>query len=120
MNQKGQIQAVGGVNEKIEGFYNLAAARGLTGSQGVIIPSANLPHLMLRPRLIVAVRERKFHVYAVNRVEEAVELLLGMPSGKRGKNGQFPKNTLFGKVQARLNSLSLAARDYLSIMPRGD
>jgi predicted ATP-dependent protease len=118
MNQKGQIQAVGGVNEKIEGFYDLCSARGLTGKQGVIIPTANLPHLMLRPQLVQAVRDRKFHIYSVNRVEEAVELMMGAAPGKRNKNGRFSKESLFSKVQSRLDALSEAARDFFAWMPR--
>jgi predicted ATP-dependent protease len=113
MNQKGQVQAVGGVNEKIEGFFDLCLARGLTGEQGVLIPSANLPHLMLRPQVVDAVRERRFHIYAVSRVEEAAELLLGTPAGVRGKNGRFTSDSLFGKVQSRLEGLAEAARDFL-------
>jgi predicted ATP-dependent protease len=116
MNQKGQVQAVGGVNEKIEGFFDLCLARGLTGEQGVIIPAPNLPHLMLRPQVVEAVRDRRFHIYAVTRVEEAGELLMGMPVGTRGKNGRFAADALFGKVQARLETLAEAARDYLPWM----
>jgi predicted ATP-dependent protease len=113
MNQKGQVQAVGGVNEKIEGFYDLCLARGLTGNQGAIIPAANIPHLMLRPQIVEAVRERRFHIFAVSRVEEAAELLMGLPAGLPGQAGRFAPETLFGKVQARLEDLGEAARDYL-------
>jgi Lon-like ATP-dependent protease len=113
LNQKGQVQAVGGVNEKIEGFFDLCAARGLTGTQGVIIPAANLPHLMLRPAVVEQVRDGRFHIYAVKRVEEGVELLLGLPAGTRGRGGRFPKDTVYGKAQRRLEELSAAARDFL-------
>lgn len=111
MNQKGEIQAVGGVNEKIEGFFDLCAARGLTGTQGVIIPDSNLPHLMLRPQLVEKVRQGQFHIYAISRVEEGVELLLGVPTGALGKNGHFPKRSLFRRIQERLETLADAARD---------
>jgi len=117
MNQKGQVQAVGGVNEKIEGFFDLCLARGLTGTQGVMIPTANLPHLMLRPQIVQAVRDRKFHLYAVRRVEEAVELVLETAPGVRGKNGKFPRESLFGIVEARLEALAESAREYLPWTP---
>jgi len=113
MNQKGQVQAVGGVNEKIEGFYDLCLARGLTGNQGVIIPAANVPHLMLRPQIVEAVRDRRFHIFAVTRVDEAAELLMGIPGGATSPNGHYAPDTLFGKVQARLEELGEAARHYL-------
>jgi len=113
MNQKGQVQAVGGVNEKIEGFYDLCLARGLTGNQGAIIPAANIPHLMLRPQIVEAVRERRFHIFAVTRVEEAAELLMGLPAGLPGEAGRYAPETLFGKVQKRLEDLAEAARDYM-------
>jgi lon-related putative ATP-dependent protease len=112
MNQKGQVQAVGGVNEKIEGFYKLCSARGLTGTQGVLIPTHNLPHLMLRPHVVQAVREQKFHVYTVSRIEEGVELLTGLPAGVPDGQGRFPHGTLFRKVQDRLAALAEAARGY--------
>ncbi len=112
MNQKGQVQAVGGVNEKIEGFFKLCAARGLTGEQGVLIPTHNLPHLMLRPQVVQAVRDQKFHVYAVSRVEDGVELLTGLAAGESDAEGRFPHGTLFRKVQDRLAALSEAARGY--------
>ena len=113
MNQKGQVQAVGGVVEKIEGFYDLCLSRGLTGNQGVIIPAANVPHLMLRPSIVEAVRERRFHIFAVSRVEEAAELLMGLPAGTPDPEGRFGPDTLFGKVQARLEDLAEVARDYM-------
>jgi len=113
LNQKGQVQAVGGVNEKIEGFFDLCAARGLSGTQGVIIPAANLPHLMLRPNVVEQVRDGRFHIYAVKRVEEGVELLLGRPAGKRGRGGRFSKGSVYGKAQERLEELSEAARNFL-------
>ncbi len=113
MNQKGQVQAVGGVNEKIEGFFDLCAARGLTGSQGVVLPAPNLPHLMLRPAVVQAVRDRRFHIFAISRVEEGIELLTGLPAGERAADGVFPADTLFGRVQTRLGELSRVARDFL-------
>jgi predicted ATP-dependent protease len=113
MNQKGQVQPVGGVNEKVEGFFDLCAARGLTGDQGVILPAANLPHLMLRPRVVGAVQEERFHIYAIQRVEEGIDLLLDTPAGVRDKTGKFPRKSVFGRVQSRLEELAEAAREFL-------
>jgi predicted ATP-dependent protease len=112
MNQKGRIQAVGGVNEKIEGFFDLCVARGLTGTQGVVIPATNLPHLMVHPQVVDAVREERFHIYAVSRIEEALELLLDAPTGVASKEGRFPKGSIFGRVQDRLRRLAAATRDF--------
>ena len=113
MNQKGQVQAVGGVNEKIEGFFDLCAARGLTGSQGVIIPAPNLPHLMLRPAVVRAVRDGKFHIHAIQHVEEGVELVTGLRAGQRGSDGRFPDGTLFRRVDERLDELAEVARAFV-------
>jgi ATP-dependent Lon protease len=113
MNQKGQVQAVGGVNEKIEGFFELCAARGLTGAQGVVIPAPNLPHLMLRPGVVRAVREGKFHIYAIQHVEEGIELVTGVSAGKRGPDGLFPEGTLFRRVDERLAELAEIARAFV-------
>ena len=81
VNQMGEIQAIGGVNEKIEGFFSVCKAFGLSGSQGVIIPKANVKHLMLRDEVIQAVSERKFHIYAIANIDEALEILTGVPAG---------------------------------------
>ena len=113
LNQKGDVQAVGGVNEKIEGFFDLCAARGLTGTQGVLLPASNLPHLMLQPRVVEAVRARRFHIYAISRVEEGVTLLTGLPVGAPGADGLFPLDTVFGRVQEKLRRLAEASRGFL-------
>jgi predicted ATP-dependent protease len=114
LNQKGRVQAVGGVNEKIEGFFDICQARGLGGSQGVLIPAANLPHLMLRPRVVRAVREGKFHIYALTQVEEGIELLTGLPVGTPDAEGRFPEDTVFGRVQRRLDELTLASQEFFA------
>lgn len=120
VNQKGEVQVVGGVNEKVEGFFDLCASRGLTGSQGVILPVGNLPHLMLRPRVVDAVRDGRFHVYSMRRVEEAVELLLGHPAGERDAAGEFAPDTVFGRVDARIGQLAEVARRYFGPVGSGD
>jgi lon-related putative ATP-dependent protease len=102
VNQKGKIQAIGGVNQKIEGFFEVCNTKPLTGSQGVIIPSANIKNLMLRMEVIDAVKKRKFHVYRVSTVEEGIEILTGVPAGKPDKNGNYPDGTVFGGVQKKL------------------
>ena len=102
VNQKGQIQAIGGVNQKIEGFFEVCKANGLTGRQGVMIPRANVKNLMLRKDLVDAVKKRKFHVYQVATVEEGIEILTGKSAGKADKDGNFPENTVYGAVQKKL------------------
>ncbi len=102
VNQLGDVQAIGGVNEKIEGFFDVCHARGLTGQQGVIIPQSNVQHLMLREDVVEAARQDKFHVYAVRTVAEGIELLTGVPAGERGSDGKYPPDSLFGRVEAKL------------------
>ena len=109
VSQSGQIMAVGGVTRKIEGFFELCSRRGLTGEQGVILPRDNVEHLMLDERVIRAVREGKFAVYPVTHISEAMELLTGLPAGRRRKDGTFPKDTLFYKVDERLAELGWLA-----------
>jgi predicted ATP-dependent protease len=106
VNQHGVVQPIGGVNEKIEGFFDVCRARGLTGEQGVLIPAANVKHLMLRHDVVEAVAAGKFHVYAVETVDQGMELLTGMRMGARYKHGGYPANTLNRLVAARLAALS--------------
>jgi predicted ATP-dependent protease len=105
VNQHGQVQAIGGVNEKVEGFFDVCKGRGLTGRQGVVIPAANAKHLMLREDVVEAASAGRFHVYAVENVDQAVELLTGLPAGDRGPDGSFPEGTLNRRVEARLLKL---------------
>ena len=104
VNQKGQIQAIGGVNQKIEGFFEVCREKGLTGDQGVIIPSSNVQHLMLRRDVIDAVRKKRFHVYRVATVAEGIEILTGVPAGRADDDGHFPPATVFGAVQQKLKT----------------
>ena len=108
VNQRGEVQAIGGANEKIEGYFDICAARGLTGGQGVLIPKANAVHLMLRKEVRDAVAEGKFAVYAVETIEEGIELLTGAPAGRRQADGTFPEGTVFEKVEARLRGFAEA------------
>ena len=94
VNQKGEIQPIGGVNEKIEGFYQICKSRGLNGSHGVIIPKQNVRNLHLSDEIISSVKDSKFHIYAISTIEEGIEILTGVPAGKKGKNGTFPAGTI--------------------------
>jgi predicted ATP-dependent protease len=110
VNQLGQVQAIGGVNEKIEGFFDLCKARGLTGDQGVMIPTANVKHLMLRHDVLKAVEEGKFAIYPVTTIDEGIELLTGIPAGARGRGGKYPKGTVHRRVADRLAELASKRR----------
>ena len=106
VNQFGQTQAIGGVNEKIEGFFDLCEARGLDGSQGVLIPAANVKHLMLRRSVLDAAAEGRFRIYAVETVDQALELLTGLPSGVRDSRDRYPPESVNGRVEARLGEFA--------------
>ena len=106
INQFGEVQAVGGVNEKIEGFFRLCEARGLSGEQGAIIPYANITNLMLDERVLQAVREGRFHVYAVRHVDEALSLLVGEPAGSPDAQGLFPAGSVNARVVERLREIA--------------
>lgn len=109
INQMGDIQPVGGVNEKIKGFFEICATRGLTGSQGVIIPAQNVVDLMLDERLIAAIRARMFHIYPITRLEEGAEIFMEMPAGVIRDDYPYAEGTLFHKVDQRLEELYAVA-----------
>ncbi|CAM3578248.1 Lon protease family protein [Parendozoicomonas haliclonae] len=111
MNQHGEVQAIGGVNEKIEGFFDLCEARGLTGDQGVIIPAANIRNLMLSKRVLDAVKQNKFAVHAVSHVEQALEILTGHKPGALNSRGKYPKNSLNNKVLTRLMEIAELSKE---------
>lgn len=106
INQLGEIQPIGGVNEKIEGFYETCLRRGVTGHQGVIIPARNMKHLALRREVVDAVEAGRFAIYGVTTIDEAIELLTGLPAGERDVEGLFPENTLYEKVDIRLEEMA--------------
>lgn len=106
IDQFGRTQAIGAVNEKIEGFFDVCSARGLRGDQGVIIPEANVKHLMLRTDVVEAAQEGRFHVWAVAHVDQAVELLTGMSAGTADAAGRFPRGTFNARVRARLEEFA--------------
>ena len=109
IDQHGRIQAIGGVNEKIEGFFDVCQKRGLTGEQGVLIPSANVQHLMLRQDVAEAAAARKFRVIPIDTVDQGMELLTGLPSGAADHTGQYPESTLNRRVAVRLAALARRA-----------
>lgn len=102
VNQLGQVQAIGGVNEKIEGFFDICSARGLTGDQGVLIPASNVKHLMLREDVVAAADDGRFHIYPIETIDEGIEVLTGVGAGQRDEDGQFPDGSINGLVEARL------------------
>jgi lon-related putative ATP-dependent protease len=106
INQKGEMQPIGGVNEKIEGFYTVCRSKGLTGDQGVVIPRANVKNLMLKKEVVEAVKNGKFRVYAVSTVDEAVEVLTGVPAGERKPDGTYPEGTMNFFVDRKLREMS--------------
>ena len=106
IDQYGEVQAVGGVNEKIEGFYDICKAKGLTGNQGVLMPKVNKKNLMLREDIVNAVKNKQFFIYEITTIDEAISLLTGWPAGKRKKNGQFESHTLYYKIETRLKEFA--------------
>jgi predicted ATP-dependent protease len=123
VNQHGELQAIGGVNEKIEGFYRACRIGGLTGSQGVIIPAANVRHLMLSGEVVESVAAGRFHVWSAKLIDEGVELLTGVAAGIREQDGSYPPGSVHARVQERLerwrqveeNSPSGARQDGASV-----
>jgi predicted ATP-dependent protease len=112
MNQQGDIQAIGGVNEKIEGFFDTCRIKGLTGTQGVIIPAANVEDLMLREDVLDAVAAGKFHIWPVAKVDEGIEILTGMAAGPTNGDGTFAAGTVFAQVNARLTKMAHMMKDF--------
>lgn len=108
LNQHGEVQPIGGVNEKIEGFFDLCYARGLTGTQGVLIPRANAKHLMLAKPVVEAVAAGRFHIYVMDTVDDGLALLTGLPVGVKDDKGEYPPTSLNGRVVARLRALNRA------------
>jgi len=106
VNQHGQVQAIGGVNEKVEGFFDVCRGAGLNGKQGVVIPASNVRHLMLRRDVVEAVRGGDFHIWTAETVDDAIEVVTGMSAGKRNAKGGFPPKTVNYLVQQRLGELS--------------
>ncbi len=118
VNQNGEIQAIGGINQKIEGFFDVCRLKGLTGDQGVLMPRANLRNLMLRSDVIEAVSQGKFHIHAVSSVDEGIEVLTGKAAGERGADDQFPEDSVNGRVDKKLREFSERQKQFA--IPRND
>lgn len=112
VNQHGEVQAIGGVNQKIEGFFDVCKAKGLTGEQRVIIPHSNLAHLMLREDVVEAVSAGRFHLWAVTTIEEGLEILTGVPAGARAADGQFPEGSVNAQVERRLQEFAQCLKEF--------
>ena len=119
VNQWGEVQAIGGVNEKIEGFFDICRARGLNEQQGVLIPKANVQHLMLREDVVEAVRHGQFAVYPVSTVDEGIEILTGIKAGERGGEGRFPGGTVNRLVEDKLKSFAERSRSFAKSSANG-
>jgi predicted ATP-dependent protease len=115
VNQFGRVQAVGAVNEKIEGFFDICKARGLSGEQGVLIPEANVKHLMLREDVVHAAAEGRFHIHAVSDIDDAIELLTGVSAGMPNAKGEVPEGTINYLVAAKVAQMSLARQAYAAV-----
>ncbi len=114
VNQRGEVQAIGGVNEKIEGFFDLCQGRGLTGEHGVLIPASNVQHLMLRADVVEAVARGEFSVYPIETIGQGIECLTGVTAGERDAEGRFPDGTINHGVEARLKTFAETLRAYAS------
>lgn len=119
VNQFGVVQPVGGINEKIEGYFDICTARGLSGEQGVLIPAPNAVHLMLKPAVVQAVREGKFRIWAVRTVDEALELLTGLPAGAPDEKGQMPAGSVNARIAAGLERLARLRKEFSRDKPDG-
>ncbi|MDH4043554.1 MAG: AAA family ATPase [Gemmatimonadota bacterium] len=120
INQHGDVQPIGGVNEKVEGFYDVCVTGGLTGRQGVVIPQSNVPHLMLRQDVVDAVGAGRFHVHAITSVDEGIELLTGLPAGTQDADGSYPAGCFHARVSARLHQLAERRREFTSPSASGN
>jgi predicted ATP-dependent protease len=114
VNQKGEVQAIGGVNEKIEGFFEVCKAKGLTGQQGVMIPESNVQNLMLKEEVVDAVKAGKFNVYSVKNIDEGIEVLTGLKAGERRTDGLFEEGTVSFLVDKQLREMAEKLKEYPS------
>ena len=118
INQKGQIQPIGGVNEKVEGFYDVCKVKGLNGEQGVIIPHQNVKNLMLKKEVVQAVKEKIFHIYPIESVDQAIELLTGKEAGQKRSTGKFKAGTVNYLVDKKLKDFAEEYRKFGRQAPR--
>jgi predicted ATP-dependent protease len=111
------VQPIGGVNVKVEGFFEICRSRGLTGAQGVLVPVQNVPDLMLQHDVVQAVRDGRFHIYAIHSIAQGIEILTGVAAGAPDELGVYPDGTVFGRVQRRLEQLAEASAPKKSKKP---
>ena len=119
VNQKGEVQAIGGVNEKIEGFFEVCKAKGFTGQQGVMIPASNVQNLMLKEEVVDAVKAGKFHIYSAKTIDEGIEVLTGVKAGERRKGGSFEEDSVNYRVDKQLKSMAEKLKDFPSAAASG-
>jgi predicted ATP-dependent protease len=112
VNQNGEVQAIGGANEKIEGYYEICTALGLTGVQGVILPESNVANLMLKESVVEAIRQGKFHLWPVRTIDEGIEVLTGVKGGERLPDGTFEPDTVNARVDQRLRAMAEALQRF--------
>jgi predicted ATP-dependent protease len=112
VNQKGEVQAIGGVNEKVEGFYEVCKARGFTGEQGAMVPESNVQNLMLKEEIVEAVKAGRFHLYSVKTIDEGIEVLTGIKADKRKQDGTFDENTVNYWVDKRLREMAERLKEF--------
>jgi len=112
VNQKGEVQAIGGVNEKVEGFYEVCKAKGMTGMEGCMIPQSNVRNLMLKEEVVEAIKEGRFHVWPVKTIEEGIEVLTSVPAGEPDQDGTYPEGTINRIVQERLDEMAELIKEY--------
>ena len=111
VDQNGNVQAIGGATQKIEGFFEVCKAKGLTNRQGVLVPRDNLKHLTLNDEVVAAVKEGRFHIYGVSTIDEGIEVLTRVPAGEPQEDGSYPEETVHYLVERRLQELARAARE---------
>ena len=117
VNQKGEIQPIGGVTWKVEGFYAVCKAKGLTGNQGVIIPQQNVRHLMLKEELVDAIRDGRFHIWPVATIDQGIEILTGIPAGEKDTQGNYPENSVHGRASRKLQEFADKLKEYTTPEP---
>lgn len=118
VDQMGRVQAIGGVNEKVEGYFDICAERGLTGAEGVMIPAANIKHLMLRSDVVDAVRAGQFHIWAVDTIDQGIEILTGHPAGEANDKGEYPIGSVNRAVARSLRQFANKARAFSAGPPQ--
>ncbi len=120
VNQKGEVQAIGGANEKIEGFYAVCKARGLKGDEGILVPRSNIQHLMLNEEVVVAVKQGKFHIYPIESIDEGIELLTGVKAGERKSDGSYELGSVHYRVDKRLTDMAKGLTQFVGISQVAD